>query len=153
MAPNLDLLTVDKKYQRTVDLFFNVLKINHEDVIKDILTNLSPIEFKLALGKTYYQEINHKFFNHQNIFNCNYLDIESGDYERFYHICHLYGEDKPIKVLTEALSDEIFVPTFIKGKNSVYYLLAGNLEICAKKVLGIAPVIKIVPVDFDLKVS
>jgi hypothetical protein len=152
MKPNFDLLMTDRKYQKTFDSFIDVLKTNHENILKHILLNLSPTNFSEALKKSHIEEIETKQFNKTNLFNCNYLDLDSGDYERFYHLCNLYGEDKPIRILTEAMSDELFIPTFVKGTNGIHYLLAGNLEMCAKKVLNILPVVKILPVNFDLQI-
>lgn len=149
---NHELLMVDRKYQITVDSFMDIMKINHNDIIKNIIAQLTPEQFRNAINKTYIEELQPNHFTKQNLFNSNYNDLDTGDYERFYHLCNLYGELHPQQILRETLSDDDFLPSIIKGRNQIYYLLSGNLEMCAKKVLNILPVIKIIPVSFDLKI-
>jgi hypothetical protein len=128
------------------------MKINHNNIIKNILSQLTPEQFKEATNNTYIEELQPRHFNKKNLFNSNYNDLDTGDYERFYHLCNLYGENNPKEILMETLSEEYFLPSIIKGKNEIYYLLSGNLEMCAKKVLNILPVIKILPVNFNLQI-
>lgn len=90
------------------------------------------------------------YFTKENLFNSNYNDLVTRDFEKYFYLSELLGfKDSGKDMLKRILNDngKIETPILIKGRNEIYYQLSGNLEMIAFKVLGLFPIVRVIRID------
>ncbi len=100
-----------------------------------------------SIQSTSLNEYPETFFTKKNLLNSNYNDLGYCDYEMFFY---LYGDSngKAKHILKEVLTSDISNPPIIlKGTNELFFVLSGDVEMMAFKVLGIIPLVKIIEIN------
>ena len=119
---------------------------NSMNVPKNLCNKQTILRRVQSTVETEYSE---SYFN-GNLDNSNYDQLELGE---FHKLLDFLEEETASKfemmrgLINEILRADHTIPVLLKGTNDRYYLVSGNEYMMAYKVLGIAPIVKVVKIS------
>lgn len=138
----------NSKYKDVLNLTQHRIGIKKEYLINNFIFKE---EFKKRKENAKVKEYPHNYFSKRNLFNSNYNDIEYHDFEKFFYFCHQFGlNGSSNQVLRDITNGNSTLPILLEGDNKKYWLVSGNVEMLAYKVIGSFPLVKVVDVDFSI---
>jgi DNA helicase IV len=128
--------------------------------IEDLLTHIQEKAIQrndlfIEIVNADIKEVSEKYFNHKNLLNSSYNDLESFDFNKFNILFRQYNQDlldldidKYKKmVFREILRGTNTLPILLCGNNNRYWQLSGNTEMMGYKLFAISPCIKIINIQ------